>query len=149
MAEYFMTDARVLRKEYCSYKIRILENQDFQNLYTSEWSNALCGDRRELDVLGVGAYEDERLIGLAACSADCDKMWQIGVDVLPEFRRQGVASTLTGHLAWEILRRGKVPFYCCAWSNIKSARNAIRSGFRPAWVELTVKPTAFVEKMNL
>ena len=144
-----MLYGRVLRKEYCSYKIRIFENQDFQNLYTSEWSNALCGDRRELDVLGVGAYEDERLIGLAACSADCDKMWQIGVDVLPEFRRQGVASTLTGYLAWEILRRGKVPFYCCAWSNIKSARNAIRSGFRPAWVELTVKPTAFVEKMNL
>ena len=71
MAEYFLPDVRVLRKEYCSYKIRILENQDFQNLYTSEWSN------------------------------------------------------------------------------IKSARNAIRSGFRPAWVELTVKPTAFVEKMNL
>ena len=149
MAEYFLPAVRVLRKESCSYKIRLFENQDFQNLYTSEWSNALCGDRRELDVLGVGAYEDERLIGLAACSADCDKMWQIGVDVLPEFRRQGVASTLTGHLAWEILRRGKVPFYCCAWSNIKSARNAIRSGFRPAWVELTVKPTAFVEKMNL
>lgn len=71
MAEYFLPDVRVLRKEYCSYKIRILENQDFQNLYTSEWPN------------------------------------------------------------------------------IKSARNAIRSGFRPAWVELTVKPTAFVEKMNL
>ena len=78
MAEYFLPDVRVLRKEYCSYKIRILENQDFQNLYTSEWSNALCGDRRELDVLGVGAYEDERLIGLAACSADCDKCGRLG-----------------------------------------------------------------------
>ena len=45
-------------------------------------------DRKELDVLGVGAYEKGRLIGLAACSADCDTMWQIGVDVLSEYRKQ-------------------------------------------------------------
>ena len=94
---------------------------------------------KELDVLGVGAFDGERLIGLAACSADCDTMWQIGIDVLPEYRRQGIASALTSRLAIEVLNVGKVPFYCCAWSNVKSARNAIKSGFRPAWVELTVK----------
>ena len=44
--------------------------------------------------------------------------------------------------------RGKVPFYCAAWSNIKSVRNAIRSGFRPAWAEMTAKPAAFVDGMN-
>ena len=98
--------------------------------------------------MGVGAYQDGRLIGLAGASADCEEMWQIGVDVLPEVRRQGVASALTSTLAQEILSRGKVPFYCCAWSNIKSARNAIRSGFRPAWAELTVKPREFVAKMT-
>lgn len=110
--------------------------------------HALCEDRKELDVLGVGAYHDEKLIGLAACSADCDIMWQIGVDVLPEYRRKGIAAALTSRLAIEILERGKVPFYCCAWSNLKSARNAIKSGFRPAWIELTVKPASFVEEMN-
>ena len=30
--------------------------------------------------------------------------------------------------AVEILEHDKVPFYCCAWSNIRSARNAIKSG---------------------
>jgi predicted GNAT family acetyltransferase len=75
-------------------------------------------------------------------------MWQIGVDVLPEYRRKGIASAMTGRLALEILERGKVPFYCCAWSNVKSARNAIKSGFRPAWVEMTVKPAELVEEMN-
>lgn len=39
-------------------------------------------------------------------------------------------------------------FYCCAWSNIRSAQNALKSGFMPAWVEMTVKPAAMVEKMN-
>ena len=48
----------------------------------------------------------------------------------------------------EIIERGKVPFYCCAWSNIRSAKNAIRSGFMPAWVEMTVKPASMVAEMN-
>ena len=108
----------------------------------------MCEKRKELDVLGVGAYDNGELIGLAACSADCDTMWQIGVDVLPGYRRKGIASAMTSKLALEILERGKVPFYCCAWSNVKSARNAIKSGFRPAWVEMTVKPAELVEEMN-
>ena len=87
-------------------------------------------------------------MGFAACSADCETMWQIGVDVLPDCRRQGVASALTSRLALEILERGKVPFYCAAWSNIRSVRNAVRSGFRPAWVELTAKSSDFVAEMN-
>lgn len=37
-------------------------------------------------------------------------MWQIGVDVLPEYRRMGIASSLTSNLAIEIIERGKVPF---------------------------------------
>ena len=116
------------------YQLRVLEQRNFGNLYLPEWSNALCKDRKHLDVLGVGAYDGEKLIGLAGCSADCDTMWQIGIDVLPEYRRQGIASALTSRLAVEILKRGKVPFYCAAWCNVKSVRNAIRSGFRPAWV---------------
>lgn len=148
MAEYFLPDVTLLRPLTCPYEMRLLTQPDFRNLYTPQWSNALCAARRELDVLGVGAYHQGQLIGLAACSADCDTMWQIGVDVLPAYRRQGVASAMTSRLAQEILARGKVPFYCCAWSNLKSARNAIRSGFRPAWVEMTVKPAAFVDDMN-
>ena len=88
----------------------------------------------------MGAYDGERLVGLAACSADCDGMWQIGVDVLPGARRQGVAAALTSRLTGEIFARGKVPFYCCAWANIKSARTALKCGFRPAWAEVTVRP---------
>ena len=75
-------------------------------------------------------------------------MWQIGVDVLPAYRKKGIAATLTSNLAMEILERNKVPFYCCAWSNIRSARNAIKSGFSPAWVEMTVKPKVLVDEMN-
>lgn len=148
MAEYFLPDVRILRKLPCPYETRVLHPEDFTELYVPEWSNALSSHRKELDVLGVGAYDNGKLIGLAGCSADCDTMRQIGIDVLPEYRRQGIAAALTSGLAAEILGRGKVPFYCAAWSNVRSVRNAIASGFRPAWVEMTAKPAEFVDKMN-
>ena len=148
MAEYFLPDLNVLRPLDCPFEMRILTPQDFTDLYRPEWSNALCERRKHLDVLGVGAYDGDRLVGLAGASADCDTMWQIGIDVLPDYRRQGIASALTSRLALEILDRGKVPFYCAAWCNIRSVRNAIRSGFRPAWVEMTAKPVETVDGMN-
>lgn len=148
MAEYFLPDVNLLKRIECKFHLRVLEQKNFVNLYLPTWENALCEDRKELDVLGVGAYDGDKLIGLAACSADCDNMWQIGVDVLPEYRRQGIASSLTSNLAIEILTRGKVPFYCCAWSNIKSVKNALRSGFTPGWVEMTLKPSSIVNAMN-
>ena len=148
MAEYFLPDVKALRPLDCPYEMKILTQTDFADLYLPEWSNALCEKRRELDVLGVGAYDGEKLVGLAGCSADCETMWQIGIDVLPEYRRQGIASALTSRLAMETLKRGKVPFYCAAWCNIRSVRNAIRSGFRPAWVEMTAKSCETVGTMN-
>lgn len=148
MAEYFLPDVERLKRLPCKYELKVLEQKDFENLYLPEWSNALCEKRRELDILGVGAYDHGKLVGFAACSADCDSMWQIGVDVLQEYRRQGIASAVTSNLAVEILERGKVPFYCSAWSNLRSVRNALKSGFLPAWVEMTVKPSEIVDEMN-
>ena len=125
----------------CPYGIRELHPEDFTELYLPEWGNALCKKRKELDMLGMGAYDGKKLIGLAGCSADCAEMWQIGVDVLPEYRRKGVASVLTNRLARAAFERGKIPFYAAAWSNVRSAKNAIRSGFGPGWAVLTAEKT--------
>ena len=148
MAEYYLPDLNLLKELPCDYELRILEKGQFDDLYVPEWPNALCSDRKHLDMLAVGAYDNGKLIGLAGCSADADQRWQIGVDVLPEYRRKGIASALTSKLAIEILSRGKVPFYCTAWSNIRSVRNAVKSGLIPAWAEMTVKPVSVVEEMN-
>ncbi len=148
MAEYFLPDVTRLKRLECGYELRILHQHDLSDLYRPEWSNALCEDRKELDVLAVGAYDGDTLIGLAGCSADCEDMYQIGVDVLPGYRGQGVASALVSRLALEILELGKVPFYCAAWSNLKSVRTALKCGFFPAWVELTAREIRFIETVN-
>lgn len=147
MAEYFLPDVNKLKELDCGYELRVLKKDDFADLYIEQWSNCFTFDDRERDVLAVGAYDNGVLIGLAGCSADCDSMYQIGVDVLPEYRQRGIASAVTSKLALEIIKLGKVPFYCAAWSNIKSVRNAIKSGFIPAWVELTARSTSFTDNM--
>jgi len=148
MAEYFLPDMDSIKPLGCKYETKVMEPELFSDYYLPEWENALCKKRKHLDKLVVGAFDNEKLIGLAGCSADCDTMWQIGIDVLPEYRKQGIASSLTSKLAIEILNRNIVPFYCCAWSNIKSVRNAIKSGFRPAWVQVTAKRNDFIADMN-
>lgn len=149
MAEFFLPDLNMLKEQTCPYELRVLHQEDFAELYTETWGNALCEKRRHLDVLGVGAYDDGKLVGLAGCSTDCEDMWQIGVDVLPKYRRQNIAAAVTTRLALEVLKHGKVPFYCAAWCNIKSVRNAIKSGFRPAWVEITAKTIEYVDEINM
>ena len=88
------------------------------------------------DKIALVAYVDNKIAGIAACTDDCDSMWQIGVDVLPEFRGKNIASFLVNKLAHKIIENGKVPYYCTAWSNIASRNTAIKAGFIPSWVEI-------------
>ena len=139
MGQDYLPRVELVKELPCPFEMRILEKGEFEHLYTDDFSNALCESRKHLDVLAVAAYDKGREIALAGCSADGEEMWQIGIDVLKEYRRQGVAAALTSKLAVEILRRGKVPFYGCAWANVKSQRNAVKCGFRPAWAFMTIR----------
>ena len=147
MAEYFLPDIEKIKILPCGFEIKII-NPPFYGLYKKEWSNALCKQRKNLDVMAVGAYDGNKLIGLAGASADCADMYQIGVDVLRGYRKRGVGSALTSRLTAEILKAGKVPFYCAAWSNIKSVKNAIKCGYYPAWIELTVKSAEYIGRIK-
>lgn len=148
MAEYWLPKGEDMPECGCDLELRVMYPDKFRDLYLPEWSNALCRERSHLDMIAVGAFDNGRLVALSGASSDCDDMWQIGIDVLPEYRRRGIACTLTATIAKEIMYAGKVPFYCCAWSNVASARNAIKSGFVPAWVQMTAKKTEIIDNMN-
>lgn len=54
MPEYFLPDVNKLRALPCKYDMKLLQHDDFEKLYTPQWSNALqlcmveykiCGDR--------------------------------------------------------------------------------------------------------
>ncbi len=86
------------------------------------------------DVFVTLAKKDGHIVGMAGASNDCAKMWQIGIDVLPEHRAHGLAAYLVNWLTLETLNRGYVPYYGTASSNIASQRVAHRAGYYPAWV---------------
>jgi GNAT superfamily N-acetyltransferase len=114
---------------------------EIRGLFSIPWSGtALNGDKNSErpDVIAIVARKNGEIIGMAGASEDCGhgvgELWQIGIEVLPEFRRLGIASALVSRLAREISRLGKVPYYGAAVSNVASQRTALRAGFKPVWV---------------
>jgi len=116
-------------------KIVIVAQPDIPKLYVHEgFSYAIWYEQHiRPETLVAVAYCNGVVAGMAGASDDCEMMWQIGIDVLPEFRNRGIAAALTNKLAIEILEHGKIPYYATAPRNISSQRVAHRAGFIPAW----------------
>lgn len=140
IAEYFIPDPDYKVDINNNLKLEFYEGEKLLELYDDKrFHNALCYSITNIrrDVLAVAGYLDGKLAGLAGVSNDAKEMWQLGIDVLPEFRNEKVASTLTKALTDEVINRGKVPFYSTSYSNIASKRNAIKCGYKHAWVEIS------------
>lgn len=88
------------------------------------------------DTIAVCAYQGDTIMGMAGCSEDAPHWQQIGVDVMPEYRAQGIGTYLVTLLKNRILQQGDIPFYGTSLSNYDSWNVALNAGFRPAWVEI-------------
>jgi hypothetical protein len=150
IAEFFLPDMEKKVRINEDITIKIMEGDEISDLYADDrFHMALSYDNTsdKRDVLAVCGYINSELVGIAGASNDSETMWQIGIDVLSSHRRKGVAVTLIKTITDEIISRGKVPYYCTAWSNIASKRSAINSGYKTAWVEMTAKDTLETMKM--
>ena len=119
------------------FDYQLVEQPDIPPLYQFDgFHNAVQYDVKHPrpDVLVALAKKNGQIAGMAGASADCEKMWQIGMDVLPEHRNLGLAAYLVNWLTHEILERAYVPYYGTSSANIASQRVAHRVGFAPAWV---------------
>jgi len=104
----------------------------------SGFPNAL-GYRRDAsrpDVLATVMRQGERVVGIAAASVDHALLWQIGVEVDPDFRGRGIGRALVGRLAAAILDADKIPYYSTGLANLGSQLVALGLGFWPAWTEV-------------
>jgi hypothetical protein len=82
------------------------------------------------------AFDNDNVIGAASANSQGDNIYEIGIDVLSNYRRAGIASSLTSKLTWEILRRNKIPYAITAWSNIASRGVLQRCNYLPSWVRM-------------
>ncbi len=120
-------------------RLEMLEGPAIATLYRHEGlrmalSYYTQGDRP--DVLAAAAWDAQNLAGVAACSADSDDMWQVGIDVLPAYRGRGVARWLVHEVTRAILDHEKVPYYSCGLHNLASQRIAFAAGYWPAWTSV-------------
>lgn len=137
----FLPDIKLLNFKP-DFEIKWFEQDDIGQFYGDErFTNAFCEEYKpnRPDVLGVCAVIDGEIAGMAGCSADSEIFWQIGIDVMPQYRGNGIGSALVGILKDEIFKRGAIPFYGTASGNIHSQNIALNCGFYPAWVEIESK----------
>lgn len=100
---------------------------------------AFAFDKNRPDILAVAAFEGDNMMGMAGASEDSKDLWQIGIDIFPEYRGRGIGTNLVALLKDEVLKRGKIPFYGTVVSHIHSQNIAVNAGFFPAWAELYSK----------
>ena len=110
------------------FEYRFIETADIMQYYgRPEFPNAICSEFKpeRPDVLAVLAMDGDKIMGMAGCSADSPKLWQIGIDVLPEYRRRGIGTALVKLLRNETMRRGAIPYYGTSLSNLRSWKIAL------------------------
>jgi len=125
--------------------IDLIHEESIKRLYGDNlFPNALGRhyDPQRPRLLGCSASHDGVTVGLATASADSDSMWQVGIDILPDYRNRGIGRALVSRLTQAVFKVEKLPYYCTGISNITSRRLAISIGYRPAWVEIFSKERA-------
>lgn len=122
-----------------NYPVKWFYGEEIKQFYGDErFPNAICPQFNPArpDRIVVCAYDGDEIMGMAGCSEDAPHWQQIGIDVMPEYRSQGVGTYLVTLLKNRIAELGDIPFYGTSVSNYHSWNIALNSGFRPAWVEI-------------
>ena len=93
------------------YDIKIYEGDELEQFRGDErFGEAFIFDGLPKDEIGIGAYKDGRLLGMAGATSDSDRMWQIGINVMPEAEGLGIGTMLVAAIKNEILDKNRLPF---------------------------------------
>lgn len=78
----------------------------------------------------VAAWHDGRPVAFCHAGAVTETLWDVSIETLEQYRRQGHAARCAAHLIHELARRGKHPVWGALASNTASAGLARKLGFR-------------------
>ena len=82
------------------------------------------------------AKDKNRIIGVAgAAESSVNDIWEIGVDVMEEYRNARLGTYLVRGLTKELLARNIIPFYSASVTNIGSQMVASRCDYIPFWID--------------
>ncbi len=82
------------------------------------------------------AKDNNKIIGVAgAAESLIEGVWEIGIDVMEEYRNARLGTYLVKGLTKELLTRNIIPFYSASITNIGSQMVASRCDYIPFWVD--------------
>ena len=121
----------------CGFSYEIIEKRDISKLTELKGFNYAIQRNTKHPIqnaLVMLAKKGDITIAIVSAGAWSSKMWSFEVDVLPEYRSNGLATYLVNALTIEILGRNIVPVYSTTACNIASQKVAYRAGYMPAWM---------------
>ncbi|MGN1164359.1 MAG: GNAT family N-acetyltransferase [Candidatus Ornithospirochaeta sp.] len=133
---FFVKDEKTGR-DYSNLDYRFLDGEQIEMFRGKNiFQEAFAFSPDAPDEMGAVVLEDGRMAAAAGASSDSAVLWQIGVDVLAEYRGRGYGSAVVDTLSDKVIDRGLIPFYGTSFSHIASQRIALSAGFRPMWTEM-------------
>ena len=104
--------------------------------------------RSELEVAltrgapAVATLADGRPVSFCYAADETEGLWDISIDTLERYRRQGYAARCVSYMVDEMRRRGKEPVWAAEDTNAPSMRLAAKLGFVPVDGLLLCRPSA-------
>lgn len=135
---YYIPDLKRINKqnEPDKYTFKLFDGNTESIGLTSGFENAITfEDGKCISEIAYVAYDGDKIIGVAGADKRADDIWEVGIEVLPEYRKEGLASILSQNLTLKILENGIVPIWCASATNIGSQAVASRSNYIPLWFE--------------
>ena len=135
---YFVPNLNKISKqeEISKYEFKLFDGNTNEIDLESGFENAITFEnKRCISNIAYCAFKDGKIIGVAGADKINDEIWEVGIEVLPEYRKDGLATILTKNLTLKILQKGIVPIWSASVSNIGSQAVATNSDYIPLWME--------------
>lgn len=142
----------------CMVPFKIEDSQDDQfKLFFDEEIKEFKGDNnfnecfvfeeQDPDRIGVAYMIDGKIVGMAGCNQNGKFAFEIGVNVLPEYRGQGIATKLIKKITYEIIKYSDgqgIPIAGTQFSHTKSINAVLRAGYEMGWTEIAIEKKSTV-----
>lgn len=135
---YFVPDIERIKNqiETDRFTFKLFDGNTFEINLQNGFENAITFENsRCISDIAYCAYDGDKIIGVAGADKLNDDIWEVGIEVLPEYRKDGLATILTNNLTLRILEKGIVPIWCASSTNIGSQAVANKSNYIPLWFE--------------
>lgn len=135
---YYVPDIKRISEqaEQDKYVFKLFDGNTDNIELTSGFENAITFENGKcISNIAYVAYDGDKIIGVAGADTRAEDIWEVGIEVLPEYRKEGLASVLSQNLTLKILEKDIVPIWCASSTNIGSQAVASRSNYIPLWFE--------------